>query len=204
MDSSGLNGPDSVRSYTPEENERLTSNLHAVSARVHGRSLDARPGTALLQFFHAQLFAEVRDHAGRCRNSSFGTEHLTFGPNRSVHRSAVPQKLRDTFEKCRRELRVLTDAQQAEDYEERAIWLAVWTHAEIIRIHPFEDGNGRSSRLMMSHLLIETGLRPIPIEACKQEYNDALNRYFATCERGLLLDLFLRLYPLEEATPTEA
>ncbi|WP_198023016.1 Fic family protein [Paenibacillus zanthoxyli] len=31
-----------------------------------------------------------------------------------------------------------------------AIKLAAWTHAEFVRIHPFTDGNGRTSRLIMN------------------------------------------------------
>ena len=74
-----------------------------------------------------------------------------------------------------------------------------WTHAEVIRIHPFEDGNGRSSRLMMSHILIGLGMSPIPVEAAKDEYNEALNVYFASSNQMPLLDLFLRLYPVEDS-----
>lgn len=47
----------------------------------------------------------------------------------------------------------------------------------------------------MSHILIALGLLPIPIEACKDEYNKTLNLYFERRERQPLLDLFLRLYP---------
>jgi Fic family protein len=42
-------------------------------------------------------------------------------------------------------------------------------HADIIKVHPFEDGNGRTSRLVASWILVELGLRPIPVEAVKQE-----------------------------------
>ena len=31
-----------------------------------------------------------------------------------------------------------------------AIELAAWTHAEFVKIHPFSDGNGRTSRLIMN------------------------------------------------------
>lgn len=129
----------------------------------------------------------------------FGQEHLAFGPNRSSHRNDVDRELREAFEKCRKDLNALLDDHLAPDYERRSIWLAVWMHAEVIRIHPFEDGNGRSSRLMMSHLLIALGMSPIPVEAAKDEYNVALNVYFATSNQMPLLDLFLRLYPLEES-----
>ncbi len=34
------------------------------------------------------------------------------------------------------------------------IELAAWTHAEFVRIHPFPDGNGRTSRLIMNYQLL--------------------------------------------------
>jgi fido (protein-threonine AMPylation protein) len=190
-------GADSVRSYTPEENRRLSDNLLAITQRLHaGELVDRPPSTDVLLSFHAHLFQGVRDHAGRHRDRGFGQEHVTFGPNRSIHRNEVSRQLRETFDRASRDLRALLDEPGAADYEKRGIWLAVWTHAEVIRVHPFEDGNGRTSRLMMSHILIALGLLPIPVEACKDEYNLALNIYFETKDGGTLLDLFLRLYPL--------
>lgn len=44
------------------------------------------------------------------------------------------------------------------------ITLAAWTHCEIMRIKPFEDGNGRLARLLMNYQLIYNGLPPIVID----------------------------------------
>lgn len=41
--------------------------------------------------------------------------------------------------------------------------LAVWTHAEFEKIHPFPDGNGRTSRLIMNYQLLENGFLAISI-----------------------------------------
>lgn len=37
------------------------------------------------------------------------------------------------------------------------IELAAWTHAEFVKIHPFVDGNGRTSRLIMNYQLMRNG-----------------------------------------------
>jgi Fic family protein len=81
----------------------------------------------------------------------------------------------------------------APDYEESALRFSLKCHADFVKIHPFEDGNGRTSRLLLSILLVRLGLRPIPIEAPKREYTDALNYYFMKLDTGRLFELYLRL-----------
>ncbi|MDQ6926872.1 MAG: Fic family protein [Candidatus Eremiobacteraeota bacterium] len=68
---------------------------------------------------------------------------------------------------------------------------------EVIGIHPFEGGNGRSTRLLTDWLLIRLGLRPIPIEAVKGGYTACLNLYFRTRDLQPLVDLLIGLYPLD-------
>jgi Fic family protein len=91
---------------------------------------------------------------------------------------------------------VVRDHADDEGFELAALTVAVRAHAEIVRIHPFEDGNGRTARLCAGLLLVELGLRPVPIEAVKQEYTEALNTYFREHDLGPLLDLFIALYPV--------
>lgn len=58
------------------------------------------------------------------------------------------------------------------------IELAAWTHAEFVKIHPFPDGNGRTSRLIMNYQLLANGFAPISI--AKEdwlEYFNALEAY---------------------------
>jgi Fic family protein len=190
-----LTADDDVRSYTLEEDECLNKNLYLLTQQVHKGEFVFRPVTLeLLRGFHHEIFKGVRTHAGKVRSENFGQEYLVFGPNRSVQRHKVAAELSCLFQKLSRLLCEVPSMIDSESYEESSINIAVWAHAEIVRIHPFEDGNGRTSRLLLSTLLVYLKLKPIPIEACKQEYNDALNHYFKTNELQVLSDLFLRLY----------
>lgn len=55
---------------------------------------------------------------------------------------------------------------------------AAWIHAEFVRIHPFQDGNGRTARLMMNYTLMENGLPPTIIKTeGKVAYFKALETY---------------------------
>ena len=52
------------------------------------------------------------------------------------------------------------------------------THAEFVRIHPFLDGNGRTSRLLMNYQLMGKGFLPIYIaKEDRLAYYNALDQY---------------------------
>lgn len=58
------------------------------------------------------------------------------------------------------------------------IELAAWTHAEFVRIHPFTDGNGRTSRMIMNYQLMSNGFLPVSIaKENRLEYFEALEAY---------------------------
>ncbi len=62
--------------------------------------------------------------------------------------------------------------------KENIIELAAWTHAEFVRIHPYVDGNGRTSRLIMNYQLMRNGFLPISIaKESRLEYYNALEEY---------------------------
>lgn len=55
--------------------------------------------------------------------------------------------------------------------------IAALLHYEFVRIHPFDDGNGRIARLIMNYSLIKHGLPPIVLKSHeKGEYLTALHR----------------------------
>ena len=58
------------------------------------------------------------------------------------------------------------------------IEVAAWTHAEFVRIHPFVDGNGRTSRMIMNYQLMSAGFLPVSIaKENRLEYFEALEAY---------------------------
>ena len=58
------------------------------------------------------------------------------------------------------------------------IELAAWTHAEFVRIHPFLDGNGRASRLIMNYQLLANGFPAVSIaKENRLEYFNTLEAY---------------------------
>ncbi len=54
--------------------------------------------------------------------------------------------------------------------------LAALLHYKFVCIHPFDDGNGRVSRLLMNYVLLQNGLPPVVIKtADKSKYLNALH-----------------------------
>jgi len=57
---------------------------------------------------------------------------------------------------------------------------ASYLHAELVRIHPFEDGNGRTSRLFLNTWLMKNNYLPINFKSdnkSKNHYFDCLDYY---------------------------
>ena len=73
----------------------------------------------------------------------------------------------------------LVDWYNAAEHEEKlsSVELAALFHYRYIRIHPFEDGNGRIARLMVNYILARHGWPMIVIRNRKKaEYLEALHR----------------------------
>lgn len=61
------------------------------------------------------------------------------------------------------------------------IEIAAWTHAEFVRIHPFPDGNGRTSRLIMNYQLMKNEFLPVSIKVENRlDYYNVLDLYATT------------------------
>ena len=78
--------------------------------------------------------------------------------------------------------------------ELNAIELAAWTHAEFVKIHPFVDGNGRTSRMIMNYQLLIQGFLPISIaKETRLEYFEALEAYAVKGELNYFADMLAEL-----------
>lgn len=74
------------------------------------------------------------------------------------------------------------------------IELAAWTHAEFVKIHPFTDGNGRTSRLIMNYQLMKNGYLPISIDKKDRlSYYEALEEYAVNNNLMLFADMIATL-----------
>lgn len=85
--------------------------------------------------------------------------------------------------------------------ELNSVELAAYTHAEFVKIHPFEDGNGRTSRLIMNYQLMTNGFLPVSIAKEKRlEYFNVLEEYAINGNLEPFIDIIttLEVEKLEE------
>lgn len=78
-------------------------------------------------------------------------------------------------------------------YENQKIDVSVLAefHAKYESIHPFQDGNGRTGRLILFRECLKNGIVPIVIEdASRNEYLEALKEYREEGKLDKLIDLF--------------
>ena len=75
-----------------------------------------------------------------------------------------------------------------------AVEQAAWTHAEFVRIHPFTDGNGRTSRMIMNYQLMAAGFLPVSIaKETRLEYFEALDCYAVNRDLRPFAEMIARL-----------
>lgn len=94
-----------------------------------------------------------------------------------------------------------TDVADAAD----AVNLAIWAHMELVRIHPFQEGNGKTARLLMNVFLmrhVTAPTRPVDISrllreryiTCVQEARQGRLEAFS----ALIADLLEKMAEAEE------
>lgn len=125
---------------------------------VEGRSLDEN----LIKDFHQTLMENIIQ-GGIYRNHDVSITGATHTP-------PTPNEMYAQIKYFYYEIQGKSEIDPIE--------LAAWTHAEFVRIHPFPDGNGRTSRLIMNYQLMSAGLLPINIRTENRlGYYDALDKY---------------------------
>lgn len=82
-----------------------------------------------------------------------------------------------------------------ENWEEfHPIIQATLLHGELVKIHPFVDGNGRTSRLLMNLDLMSHGYNPVIIKKDNRlEYYEALDKAHTTCNYTDFVKLIIKL-----------
>lgn len=118
---------------------------------------------SLIKNFHQLILKDIDDqNAGKYRN-----ENVTISGARHLppHHIKVPEFMQKLIREHKNHW---------EDYH--PIIKACLLHGEFVKIHPFIDGNGRTSRLLMNFELMKYGYTPVIIEtSSRAQYYEALD-----------------------------
>ena len=74
----------------------------------------------------------------------------------------------------------ITEYRREEEAREHPVLMAAYLHDELVRIHPFIDGNGRTSRLLMNLFLLRHGYTLVSLKSD----NEAKVRYYESLEKS--------------------
>ena len=89
------------------------------------------------------------------------------------------------------------EALLSESAEKNALTIAAYLHAQLVDIHPFADGNGRTARLLMNYVLMKLGTAPCTISAGDRlAYFGALDAFHQEGELTPFID-FCRIQTLK-------
>ena len=84
-----------------------------------------------------------------------------------IHYQKVPMKLQAFCEELNKRRKAIDPNDVAAVYD-----LSFWAHFELVTIHPWADGNGRTCRLLMNLLQMEYGVLPTKVlKEDKAEYS---------------------------------
>lgn len=156
-------------------------NLDLKAAYDYGRTWIKRHEDITVESL-VTLAAKVMDRTGGEYNSLGGSFDASKGELRKLNVTAgaggrsylnwmkVPMKLKTFCDELNKRRKAVDKSDEAAIYE-----LSFWAHYELVTIHPWADGNGRTSRLLMNLLQMEYDVLPTKVfKEDKAEYIQAL------------------------------
>jgi len=117
---------------------------------------------------HRMLFGGVFPRAaGKCRHNATGFDQpVSFDGIPAPHFRDLPEMLNEWSQKIRYETRAIANWMD-EDSPERHLTnvykIAAYAHCELVRMHPFVNGNGRTARTCLNYFAHRYRLKPMII-----------------------------------------
>ena len=155
--------------------------LEAMYRYIHSGENEYSTGSMILTDLHEKLFSYVDDgsYGRRYRTdvrylpgSGYSLEHPEYIVSSMRQADRMFDKLYDKAD----EMSKKDPEDMIHDVNPFLLELMKYK-AELIRIHPFPDGNGRSVRGLVNFLLERAGLPPVYVKACERtKYQEAMNK----------------------------
>ena len=136
-------------------------------------------------YLHKLFLGELYKWAGQYRSVDISSEDMRYS-----HAQFIPNNM-ENFSDFLSEKTPFSPELSREEILERLAQI----HGELIIIHPFRDGNGRTTRLLCDLLLIQAGYDPFDTTAFYdtafvKHYHKAIRVFWHTNNTKMLVDLF--------------
>jgi cell filamentation protein len=155
---------DSKTSWTPSPDENLlgltdknvineyeAKGIASAELFLFGLDSDSPLSTRLLLQIHSIAFSELYDWAGKWRTTQVVVGQLT---------PPDPTQVLQLMYQFIDNLNFKIDRSATSDDHLQTL---VYSHYEFVRIHPFNNGNGRTGRILMNLVALKFGYRPIEL-----------------------------------------
>lgn len=132
-------------------NEYEAKGIAAAELFVFELDSETEISTQLLLEIHRIAFSELYDWAGSWRKTT-----VTVGQLTPPYPSKVLQLMYQFIDNLNYKIRNATTQQNHVD-------CLTFAHYEFIRIHPFNNGNGRTGRILMNIVALKFGYKPLEL-----------------------------------------
>lgn len=152
---------------------KASSYLHKIVLRLRRKSAPLE--LKYIKNAHRTIFttANQGDMAGQYRKDNPEVKKIDGDLLDIPHWHDVPVKMNELDVELRERTKDLKEPRTRGMYK-KIIFAAARLSHQLACIHPFENGNGRSSRLLIDMILIRFGLSPIAIKDPKPRYLRAM------------------------------
>ena len=129
------------------------------------------------------MFGDIwPDFAGRLRGPDAGqiATNVSFGPYRGTRFEDVPgacEELSRQIGELLRQLDVVSLRGDRRELKIQVARVAAYIHCQLVLIHPFTNGNGRTSRVCVNYVRARYGFLGISYARPQSEYLDATRTY---------------------------
>jgi fido (protein-threonine AMPylation protein) len=166
-----------------ERNERAIGLTSEGAFQAEGWLKSHAPATVLslrvVTGLHRTMFENLfPDFAGRLRGPApqYVPSDVEFGNFHGTRHMEVPAACDLLFRHSARliaQLDGLRDTLPPDVFDREVLKAASYVHCELVRIHPFVNGNGRIARICINYFAWRYGFRPLIITRPKGEYLEA-------------------------------
>jgi Fic family protein len=131
----------------------------------------------LLLRFHEMIGRDLGEHFGAIPGQ-FASARRQVGPYRAPAHEHVPALVARLCDWLR------TEFHYPNQRFSEAVVQAIVTHVYIEWIHPFDDGNGRTGRLVEFYILMRAGLPSLASHLLANHYNNTRPEYYRQLQKG--------------------